>query len=390
MTSSLLLNRNAKLHLKYPVLLDGKLVGYFEPEDCKKVSLQLRIMKTKDEIYKYTEVVYIEHRPSPGQVAGLYLFTTPARLMRPVLNLTSNSIEFIGTFEQMYLNVAISADKIKPELHTHTDVDRIQMFSNLGNLVPFSDCNPNPRNMYQCQMGKQTMGTPLHTWRSQTLNKAYRLLYPQVPLVRNAHYDKIDMQDHCMGFNAVLAIVSYTGYDIEDAMTVNKCAMERGLAHGQVYKTEFLDLKDQKKRRSREISHIFCRDPNRPELAKCLDEMGLPFPGAKLYQGCPYYCTMDLRTQEYRVFNYKGEKSVVDKVWLTEDITVEREVQRVGITLRAQRNPTIGDKFASRSGQKGIMSRLYPTEDLPFSERGIMPDIIFNPHGIPSRMTAGQ
>ncbi|KAF2365748.1 RNA polymerase beta subunit protrusion [Trinorchestia longiramus] len=392
MTNATLLNPRAKLHLKYPVLLDGRLVGYYEKKDCKNVAFQLRIMKTRKEIYPYTEIVYIEHRPTPGQMPGLYLFTTPARLMRPVVNLHTNSIEFIGTFEQMYLNVAITTNQIKSNVHTHVDVDKIQMFSNIGNLVPFSDCNPNPRNMYQCQMGKQSMGMPLHTWRSQALNKAYRLQYPQVPLVRNAHYDKIDMQDHCMGFNAVLAIVSYTGYDIEDAMTVNKSSMERGLAHGQVYKTEYVNIRPQSKRHHvcSDATHIFCRDPDKPELEKHLDAMGLPYPGSILVEKDPYYCTLDLRSRSYRVVTYKGETCVVDKVWLIENMVKESEVQKIGITIRAQRNPTIGDKFASRSGQKGIMSRLYPTEDLPFSERGIMPDIIFNPHGIPSRMTAGK
>ncbi|XP_053642694.2 DNA-directed RNA polymerase I subunit RPA2 isoform X1 [Cherax quadricarinatus] len=375
------------------VVKDGCLIGYIRRDESEEFAQKLRIMKTQEEIFKYTEIVLIPKRMYGGQYPGLFLVTSVGRMMRPVINLQTYTIEYIGTLEQLYLNVAVTPEYIEQGVHTHLEVDKTSIFSNVGKFVPFSDCNPNPRNMYQCQMGKQAMGTPFHNWRSQTTGKVYRLQYPQVPLVRNSHYDDMNMEDFCMGFNAVVAIVSYTGYDMEDAMVLNKCSMERGLGHGQIYKTEFVDLtllQERLKVNPNEVIHVFRRNPDILQQKLFLDSNGLPYPGTQLTDGDPYYCVYDLRQRSFNVTIYKGEDCVVDKYSIMAATLNTGECQRVSITLRIKRNPSIGDKFASRSGQKGIMSRLYPAEDLPFSERGIIPDIIFNPHGIPSRMTAGK
>merc|ERR1719259_190528 len=377
----------------YPVVLEGCLFGYINKNQAALTMRKLRIDKCEERLYKYTEIVLLQDRSVAGQFPGLYLFTGPARFMRPVINLDTNKIEYIGSFEQTYMGIdCLSKTTGVPEdYYTHKEIDKVQMFSNIAGLVPYADCNPCPRNMYQCQMGKQTVGTPLHNWRSQTFNKCYKLQYPQVPMIRNRHYDVVDMQDHCMGFNAVVAIMSYTGYDIEDAMVINKHSIERGLGSAQMYKTERVDLLEKGRGRGLgEVNQIFKCDPNKEELNAFLDGFGLPNPGTKLKAGDPYYCTFDTRSREYRVFNYKGENCVVDKVVLCDPSDSDRPAHKATITLGCQRNPNVGDKFASRSGQKGVMSLQYRNEDMPFTEDGITPDIIFNPHGIPSRMTGGK
>ncbi|CAL4133379.1 unnamed protein product, partial [Meganyctiphanes norvegica] len=372
------------------VILDGRLVGYILRTETKQFTHRLRIMKVQEEIFKYTEIIPIEKRKYGSQYPALFLVTSVSRMMRPVINLDTKSIEFIGTLEQNFLNVAVSPEQIEDGILNHKDLSKSNLVKEIGSVV---DCTANHSNVHRYQMGKQTMGTPLHNWRNQTSNKIYRLQYPQVPLVRNSHYDDINMEEFCMGFNACVAIVSYTGYDMEDAMVINKCAMERGLAHGQVYKSEFVDLsmlQGKKFRGSVQVTHIFRRDPSSANQAAFLDESGLPYPGTKIKEGEPYYCVYDINQQTYRLTKYKGEDCVVDKYTIMSANMNPAECQRVCIVIRITRNPIVGDKFASRSGQKGIMSRLYPVEDMPFSERGVMPDIIFNPHGIPSRMTAGK
>lgn len=134
--------------------------------------------------------------------------------------------------------------------------------------------------MYQCQMSKQTMGTPCLNWKEQTANKLYRLQTPATPLFRTVHYDNLDMDDFAMGTNAVVAVISYTGYDMEDAMIINKAAHERGFANGSIYKSKFLELQG---------SSYFARHPQMPELNEYLDNDGLPHPGAKIAFGSPLY-----------------------------------------------------------------------------------------------------
>uniref|UniRef100_A0A667YXB8 DNA-directed RNA polymerase subunit beta n=1 Tax=Myripristis murdjan TaxID=586833 RepID=A0A667YXB8_9TELE len=245
-----------------------------------------------------------------------------------------------------------------------------------------------PRNMYQCQMGKQTMGFPLHSYRDRSDNKLYRLQTPQSPLVRPYMYDHYNMDNYPIGTNAIVAVISYTGYDMEDAMIVNKSSWERGFAHGCIYKTELVDLADKMKG---EDNMVFGTKPGDPKVNDRLDADGLPPIGSVLHYGDPFYSYINLNTGQSYVTFYKSQEScVVDNIKICSNDTGSGRFKRICITMRVPRNPTIGDKFASRHGQKGILSRLWPAEDMPFTESGMCPDILFNPHGFPSRMTIGM
>lgn len=135
--------------------------------------------------------------------------------------------------------------------------------------------------MYQCQMGKQTMGTPCLNWTKQAANKLYRLQTPATPLFRPVHHDNIGLDDFAMGTNAVVAVISYTGYDMEDAMIINKAAHERGFAYGSIYKSKFVELSG---------TSFFARDPHNPELARYVDNDGLPQAGAQIsYKSTLYW-----------------------------------------------------------------------------------------------------
>ncbi|XP_011329952.1 DNA-directed RNA polymerase I subunit RPA2 isoform X2 [Ooceraea biroi] len=364
----------------YTVMLDGKLIGLIEDKIINKVVYKMRMLKIEGkEVPSTLEIALVPKKTVPAQYPGLFLFTNAARMMRPVINLAAQKTELIGTFEQIYMDICVIPEEAYEGLTTHQEVSQTAIFSNLANLIPLPDCNQSPRNMYQCQMGKQTMGTPCHNWQQQSQTKLYRLQTPATPLFRPVHYDKIKMDDFPMGTNAIIAVISYTGYDMEDAMVINKSSFERGFGHGTVYKSEFVDLNDKKS--------YFARDPTKPDLAKTLDVDGLPMPGARIKENDAYYCYYDADKSRYVIGKYKStENTYVDSVKLCGTLNAQ-EVQRACITFRVPRNPTVGDKFASRAGQKGILSRLYPVEDLPFTETGMVPDIIFNPHGFPSRMT---
>ncbi|XP_062979996.1 DNA-directed RNA polymerase I subunit RPA2 [Elgaria multicarinata webbii] len=375
----------------YPVTLDGSLVGWIEKDQAPGLVETLRHFKAMQEkkVPVWTEVVLIPMTGKPSLYPGLYIFTTPCRMMRPVRNLVLGKEEWIGTMEQVFMNIAVSEDEIEPGLTTHQELFPHGMLSVVASFIPFSDHNQSPRNMYQCQMGKQTMGFPLLTFPYRSDDKLYRLQTPQSPLVRPSMYDHYGIDSYPIGTNAVVAVISYSGYDMEDAMILNKSSWERGFGHGSIYKTERIDLAERIKQGQDNLVFGIGRD----SLATLsnLDADGLPHIGAKLQYGDPYYSYLNLSTGESFVIYHKNKEiCVVDNIKVCSNDTGSGYFRCVCITLRIPRNPTIGDKFASRHGQKGILSRLWPTEDMPFTESGMVPDILFNPHGFPSRMTIGM
>ncbi|KAM3931519.1 DNA-directed RNA polymerase I subunit RPA2 [Leptodactylus fuscus] len=375
----------------YQVMMDGAMVGWVEKDLAPNLVNTLRNFKVTQErkLPPWTEIVLIPMTGKASLYPGLYIFTTPCRMVRPVRNLAVGKEELIGSLEQVFLNVAIYEGDIVPGVTTHQELFPHSMMSVVANFIPFSDHNQSPRNMYQCQMGKQTMGFPLLTYQDRSDNKLYRLQTPQSPLVRPTMYDHFDMDNYPIGTNAIVAVISYTGYDMEDAMILNKASWERGFAYGSVYKTDFIDLSQ--KIKSAEDNFVFGVKLDDERIKGKLDEDGLPPVGAVLQHGEPHYGYVNMNTGENFVVFYKSKEScVIDNIKIcSNDLGIGR-FKSVCITMRIPRNPTIGDKFASRHGQKGILSRLWPLEDMPFTESGMVPDILFNPHGFPSRMTIGM
>ncbi|PSN31851.1 DNA-directed RNA polymerase I subunit RPA2 [Blattella germanica] len=363
----------------YVVMLDGRVLGYVEKEEAPRLVCKLRLLKIAGlKVPKTLEIALVPLLRKCGQYPGLFLFTGPARMMRPVINLAAGKIELIGTFEQVYMDICVYPEEAHAET-THQEVSDTSFLSHLACLIPMPDCNQSPRNMYQCQMGKQTMGTPCHNWLIQADTKVYRLQTPMSPFFRPFHYDLVGLDEFAMGTNAMVAVISYTGYDMEDAMIINKASYDRGFGHGSVYKSEFIELK--------EPQSYFCLDPNKPDLQEFLDSDGLPHPGVLLKEGQPICCYYNGQEMKYYIEKWKSkEVAYVDNVRLCGTLGT-KELVKACIVVRIPRKPTVGDKFASRAGQKGICSYLWPAEDLPYTETGIIPDIVFNPHGFPSRMT---
>lgn len=377
------------------VLLNGRLVGWVERRAAAATVDQLRMLKVSKEdqrVPELTEVVLVPERDLPGQYPGVFIFTGAARLMRPVMNLKAGCIEHVGTFEQVYMDICIRESEAYPGQTTHMELRPTSFLSNLACTIPLPDFNQSPRNMYQCQMAKQTMATPLHTWHLNSETKIYRLQTPASPFFRPAHYDYIGMDDFPMGTNAIVAVISYTGYDMEDAMIINKMSFERGFCAGMIYKAEFIDLREKAGRRKGDKSDdcglVFCRDPAKEELAAFLDTDGLPFAGLRLEEGDPLYCYYSREEGKFLTAKYSHkEAAYVDHVKLVSNDTGTSHKNKAVVSFRVPRNPSVGDKFASRAGQKGIASQKWPCEDLPWTSGGMFPDIVFNPHGFPSRMT---
>jgi DNA-directed RNA polymerase I subunit RPA2 len=211
--------------------------------------------------------------------------------------------------EQVFMDIACLAED-KREETTHMELGPGVMLSQVASMTPFSDYNQSPRNMYQCQMGKQTMGTPAHALRHRSDNKLYHIQSPQAPLVQTQAHRDYCMDEYPQGANAVVAVISYTGYDMEDAMIISKGSFQRGFGHGSVYKTAVIDLEEEEKRANKSGGKPKLRFNNVKSapgdadnvsglLEKHCDDLdldGLPLEGQVLEYGNPICSLVDTVT----------------------------------------------------------------------------------------------
>ncbi|GFU14119.1 DNA-directed RNA polymerase I subunit RPA2 [Nephila pilipes] len=376
----------------YIVLFDGKVAGRVLERMALKFVTNLRALKSLGEqmVPDHMEICFIPKTKHASQYPGIFIFTTISRMIRPVRNLTTNTTELIGTMEQVYLHIALKPEDIITGVTFHEEIASTNILSILANQIPYSDFNQSPRNMYECQMGKQTMGTSCHAFRYRSDNKLYHLRTPQSPVVRPNMHDHFLMDDYPLGTNTIVAVISYSGYDMEDAIVLNKSSVERGFKHASIYKTEIINLRVIAGDKGSQKSLVFGREKD-GKFSDFIDVDGLPYIGTRLSLGDPVCCYIDKTTSKASYVRYKSvEVAYVEDVKLLGNDTGTDTNQQVAVKYRIPRNPVVGDKFASRHGQKGICSIMLPIEDLPFTEEGMTPDIIFNPHGFPSRMTIGM
>uniref|UniRef100_A0AAV1UUX8 DNA-directed RNA polymerase subunit beta n=1 Tax=Peronospora matthiolae TaxID=2874970 RepID=A0AAV1UUX8_9STRA len=383
-----------------PVMMNGKVLGGAPADVCKRIAGVLRKIKSAESsderdangIVPNLEVCLISPTRG-GPFPGLYLSADAARMSRPVVQMDTNRIEYIGPMEQVFMDIACTNDDVRPAT-THKEIKPTNMLSLVASLTPFSDYNQSPRNMYQCQMAKQTMGTPAHSIVHRSDNKMYRIQSPQIPIVQNERLREYQLDEYPLGTNAVVAVISYTGFDMEDAMILNKSSYERGFGHASVYKQLVVDISSSGKQGSTTSKKYFSNiktDGSGEFCSTKLDRDGFPHVGQVVNNGDPIASWIDETTGLPSFQKHKEtEPAIIDQINMIGSSSQTSEFTKASIKLRFCRNPTIGDKFSSRHGQKGVMSILWPQADMPFSESGLSPDIIINPHAFPSRMTIGM
>jgi len=296
---------------------------------------------------------------------------------------------------------------------THMEIDPLTILGAVAGLIPYPHHNQSPRNTYQCAMGKQAMGVIANNYQDRIDTILYLLHYPQRPLVKTRTLDLIGFAKLPAGHNATVAVMSYSGYDIEDALNMNRASLDRGFGRCSVFKKYLVPLKKHANGASDVCLPPPSAAPKRPGASvrlssynaqfKVISEDGICGVGERLTNGdflvnkhAPKNTTGfthdDSSPDAYKPTPvvFKGpphENTFVDRVMITGNKTNDKFIK---VRVRSTRRPELGDKFSSRHGQKGVIGCIVPQEDMPFSDKGICPDIIMNPHGFPSRMTVGK
>jgi DNA-directed RNA polymerase II subunit RPB2 len=321
-------------------------------------------------------------------------------------------IEFIDSSETDNLVIAMNQKELMNNdrdgylyYYTHCEIHPSMILGVLASCIPFACHNQSPRNTYQSAMGKQAMGIYATNFQERLDSIAYILHYPQKPIV-STRFGKYFSNDKIpSGMNAIVAIACYTGYNQEDSVMINRSAVQRGFFISTFYRTYKDDEKKiqssgQEERFVNPSTFNISSDKKRVASYENLDENGFPKINAYLTPNdvvigkvIPIKNTqpMVLGTQtSFRDISStlrSNETGFVDKVYINRNAEGFRVCK---VRMRSERIPTIGDKFSSRHGQKGVCGMIYDEEDMPYSESGMSPHIIVNPHAIPSRMTVGH
>jgi DNA-directed RNA polymerase II subunit RPB2 len=311
-------------------------------------------------------------------------------------------IDYIDCSESETALIAMNERELKtrPAHFTHLEIHESFILGVMCNMIIFPENNPATRNSFSCGQSKQSVSM-YHTNHQVRMDKtAVVLASGQTPLVKSRYLEYINHEGNPYGENAIVAIMIYTGYNVEDAMLVNEGALQRGLLQTTYYST-YETHEEKSVVGDEKVENVFTNIENDGSVVRTkpgydyskLDKYGIIREGTPVDEKT---VLIGLTSSTSSMKNVKtdmsktpkkGQVGIVDKTFISES----EEGKRIAkVRVREIRIPNIGDKMASRSGQKGTIGLVIPEEDMPFTKDGIRPDIIINPHAIPSRMTIGQ
>ncbi len=400
------------------VYLNGKFVGYVD--NLKQFTEHLKEERRKGTFPANMNYSYNEESNE------IHIETSKGRTLRPLIvikdgqpllnekhlkQLEKNEIswsdlaeqgviEYLDAAEEENCLVSFSEKDLTPQ-HTHLEISPLAMLGLVTSLVPYGNYNQSTRLNAGSKNQKQALGLYVSNFSVRMDMDVNVLHYPQMPIVQTITHGISGYEKHPAGQNMVIAVMSFKGYNMEDAVILNKGSIDRGLARSTYYRPSLSEelryaggLVDEVTIPDKEVKGYKTEHDYR-----LLEDDGIIFPEASVNESdviigktspprflssMEEYTLASNTRRESSVALKHGERGVVDFVLLTENEEGNKLIQ---VRLRDERIPEIGDKLTSRHGQKGVIGLIVPHEDMPFSASGIIPDLIFSPHGLPSRMT---
>ena len=409
------------------IFVDGRLIGYYK--DGLELAESLRDLRRNSKIHPHVGVSF--HKSDiEGSTRRLYVNCNAGRVLRPLIIIKDNKplltqdlldkiskkllswndllrmgvLEMIDANEEE--NCYITLDEKDSKKHTHLEVFPPAILGAGASIIPYPEHNQSPRNTYESAMAKQSLGFSTPMMNTSTYVRQHLMLYPQVPAVNTKAMKLLGLEDRPAGQNCVVAVLPFDGYNIEDAIVLSKASVDRGLG-----RTFFFRIYDAEAKQypggMRDTFEIPNAEDNvrgyKGERAyRLLEEDGVVAAESTVKGGDILIgkTSPPRFMEEYREFESSGpyrrdtsigvrpsEAGVIDTVVMTQS---NEGGKMYKIRARDMRIPEIGDKFASRHGQKGVLGILAKAEDLPYTAEGMSPDVLINPHAFPSRMTVGM
>jgi len=374
---------------------------------------EIRMGKRKmGDLIRIGLVEWVDAEEEEDAYIALYPYDVPTRCEHCGSPLSRNDVTWVNMGEEeekarmecRHCNDVFEVDTLLNSEHTHLEMDPMTVLGVCAGLVPYPKHNSSPRVTMGAGMAKQSLGLGTSNYRKRPDTRGHLLHYPQAPIVQTDEMKYVNFNERPAGQNYVVAVMSYHGYNMEDAVVVSKASIDRGLGRSTFMRTYGAE---ERRYPGGQEDHFEIPSPDvrgaRADLSysKMTPDDGMICPEANVDGGDvligktspPRFLEEETdfltpqKRRETSITVRHGEQGWVDSVMLTES---ENGSKLAKVKVRDLRVPELGDKFASRHGQKGVIGLIASQENLPFTADGVVPDLIINPHAIPSRMTVAH